>query len=165
MEVEMTAENIDRRAESVQKLHTLLESRADTLVLYNQLAGFRPFDAKLELRELLEEFCESLVDYTASAHFQLYRFIAEGIERRKSVKELADKVYPHISSMTQKILDFNDKYEKATEQEFRQQCLQAFTDHKALDFMFDQVKAIALQHHEGKGEATDDLTAKKEDGE
>ncbi len=34
--------------------------------------------------------------------------------------------------------------EKTTEQEFRQQCLQAFTDHKALDFMFDQVKAIAL---------------------
>jgi CRISPR-associated protein Cas1 len=35
--------------------------------------------------------------------------------------------------------------EKATEQEYRQQCLQAFTDHKALEFMFDQVKAIALK--------------------
>jgi len=35
--------------------------------------------------------------------------------------------------------------EKATEQEFRQQCLQAFTDHKALDYMFEQVKTIALQ--------------------
>lgn len=35
--------------------------------------------------------------------------------------------------------------EKATEQEFRQQCLQAFTDHKALEFMFEQVKAIALE--------------------
>lgn len=34
--------------------------------------------------------------------------------------------------------------ENATEQEFRQQCLQAFTDHKALDFMFDQVKKVAL---------------------
>lgn len=34
--------------------------------------------------------------------------------------------------------------ENATEQEFRQQCLQAFTDHKALDFMFEQVKAVAL---------------------
>lgn len=34
--------------------------------------------------------------------------------------------------------------ENTTEQEFRQQCLQAFTDHKALDFMFDQVKAVAL---------------------
>ena len=36
--------------------------------------------------------------------------------------------------------------EKATEQEFRQQCLRAFTDHKALDFMFNQVKTIALSH-------------------
>lgn len=35
--------------------------------------------------------------------------------------------------------------ENATEQEFRQQCLQAFTDHKALDFMIEQVKAVALR--------------------
>lgn len=35
--------------------------------------------------------------------------------------------------------------EGATEQEFRQQCLQAFTDHSALDFMFEQVKAVALK--------------------
>ncbi|MCW5590131.1 MAG: type I-F CRISPR-associated endonuclease Cas1 [Legionellales bacterium] len=35
--------------------------------------------------------------------------------------------------------------ENSSEQEFRQQCLQAFIDHKALDFMFDQVKAIALK--------------------
>lgn len=38
--------------------------------------------------------------------------------------------------------------ENATEQEFRQQCLQAFTQHKALDFMFEQVKMVALTHHE-----------------
>ncbi len=35
--------------------------------------------------------------------------------------------------------------EGATEQEFRQQCLQVFTEHKALDFMFEQVKWIALK--------------------
>lgn len=35
--------------------------------------------------------------------------------------------------------------ENTTEQEFRQQILQAFTDHKALDFMFEQVKKVALQ--------------------
>ncbi|MEI7995415.1 MAG: type I-F CRISPR-associated endonuclease Cas1f [Methylococcaceae bacterium] len=33
--------------------------------------------------------------------------------------------------------------EKATEQEFRQQILQKFTEHKALDFMFEQVKQQA----------------------
>ncbi|MBA3581154.1 MAG: type I-F CRISPR-associated endonuclease Cas1 [Gammaproteobacteria bacterium] len=35
--------------------------------------------------------------------------------------------------------------ENATEQEFRQQCLLSFAQHKALDFMFDQVKALALR--------------------
>ena len=40
--------------------------------------------------------------------------------------------------------------ENATDQEFRQQCLQAFTDHKALDFMFNQVKALATHGEEFK---------------
>lgn len=35
--------------------------------------------------------------------------------------------------------------EKTTEQEFRQQVLQKFTEHKALDFMFDQVKQQAMR--------------------
>lgn len=35
--------------------------------------------------------------------------------------------------------------ENTTEQEFRQQILQAFTDHKALDYLFEQVKSVALQ--------------------
>jgi CRISPR-associated protein Cas1 len=38
--------------------------------------------------------------------------------------------------------------EKMSEQEFRQQCLQKFTEHKALDFMFEQVKQQALQESE-----------------
>lgn len=45
--------------------------------------------------------------------------------------------------------------ENATEQEFRQQVLQTFTDHKALDFMFDTVKEIALQDY-----STQDIEAK-----
>lgn len=35
--------------------------------------------------------------------------------------------------------------ERLTEQEFRQQCLHAFTQHHALSYMFDQVKAVALK--------------------
>ncbi len=35
--------------------------------------------------------------------------------------------------------------EKMSEQDFRQQVLQKFTEHKALDFMFEQVKQAALQ--------------------
>ncbi|CAH1200506.1 CRISPR-associated endonuclease Cas1 [Candidatus Nitrotoga sp. BS] len=35
--------------------------------------------------------------------------------------------------------------ENTTEQEFRQQILQKFTEHKALDFMFDTVKQVSLR--------------------
>lgn len=42
---------------------------------------------------------------------------------------------------------------KMTEQEFRQQVLQKFTEHKCLDFMFDQVKAQACKNHDVNGEA------------
>ena len=35
--------------------------------------------------------------------------------------------------------------EGATEQEFRQQCLQNFTKHKALDFMFNAVKRVSQE--------------------
>lgn len=45
--------------------------------------------------------------------------------------------------------------ENATEQEFRQQCLQAFTDNKALDYMFNQVKSLAL--HSSETAKRDDL--------
>lgn len=44
--------------------------------------------------------------------------------------------------------------ENASDQEFRQQCLQSFTDHKALDYMFNQVKKLALQ---GKVEEMEDI--------
>ncbi len=60
---------------------------------------------------LLQEFCEALVDYTASAHFQMYRYIEEDTERRQSVRDLADEVYPRIAESTQQILDFNEKYD------------------------------------------------------
>ena len=42
--------------------------------------------------------------------------------------------------------------EKMTEQEFRQQILQKFTEHKALDFMFDTVKTHSLNY---KNEGTE----------
>lgn len=48
--------------------------------------------------------------------------------------------------------------ENATEQEFRQQCLQAFTDHKVLDFMFNEVKRIAFMF------GSTELSEKKEGG-
>jgi len=102
---------IERREESHSKLRALLESRTETLSLLNELVAMRPFKPGHDVQELLQEYCESLVDYTASAHFQLYSFIEEGKERRASVNKLAEAVYPRIAAATQNILDFNEKYD------------------------------------------------------
>ena len=101
----------ERRAKSLGDLHTLIKTRTETLSLLSQLAGMRPFKPEHDVQMVLKEFCETLVDYTASAHFQLYRFIEEGRERRRAVLEVADKVYPRIAETTEKILDFNDSYD------------------------------------------------------
>ena len=40
--------------------------------------------------------------------------------------------------------------EEFSEQEFRQKILQKFTEHKALDFMFEQVKLASQFFRQGK---------------
>ena len=101
----------DRRAKGHQEIDHLVESRTGALALYTQLASKQPFQLEHDTQALLQNFCESLIDYTASAHFQLYRHIDEARERRQPVLAIADQVYPSISETTQKILDFNDKYD------------------------------------------------------
>lgn len=46
--------------------------------------------------------------------------------------------------------------ENATEQEFRQQCLQSFTDHKVLDAMFDRVKDISAMFNTTEKESNEE---------
>jgi len=101
----------ERRARSHYEINDLVECRTDALSLYSELATQQPFKPEHETQRLLQSFCESLIDYTASAHFQLYRHIDEDRERRIPVKDIADKIYPTISQITQNILDFNDKYD------------------------------------------------------
>lgn len=106
----MTAVN-EVRVESRQKMDSLLVARKETLSLYSELAALRPFQEEDDVAVVLQEFCETLMDYTASAHFQLYRFLEDGSERRTNVRNVAEKIYPNISMTTEQFLDFNDKYD------------------------------------------------------
>jgi len=101
----------ERRGTSHDNILTLVSSRTDTLSLYSKLASKTPLSPDKPTQKLLQEFCESLIDYTATAHFQLYRHIDEKKERREPVQNIALSIYPQIASITQKILDFNDKYD------------------------------------------------------
>lgn len=102
---------VERRAQSHKEIDALVESRTETLSLFGKLASRQPFKTDHDTQVLLQHFCESLIDYTASAHFQLYRHLDEDKERRGPVLTVAEDVYPRIAESTQSILDFNDKYD------------------------------------------------------
>jgi regulator of sigma D len=101
----------DRRSGSREKLDVLVSARNTTLSLLTKLASRQPFSPEPSMEKALREFCEALIDYTASAHFHLYRYLADKRERRQSVLEVADRLYPKIVETTDQILRFNDKYE------------------------------------------------------
>ena len=102
----------ERRSESHKLINELVHTRNEMLSMFSQLISHRPFQqVDGDIPKLVEQFCQALIDYTADAHFRLYRFIDERSERRRNIIEVANKVYPKIMNSTQAILDFNDKYE------------------------------------------------------
>lgn len=109
----MTKDKIDtveRRGTTSQVVEHMLSERKQLLGLI-LLASEMTQESSGELdRELLDEFCQVLVDYIASGHFGLYERIVEGTERRRSVSDLAVKLYPRIDETTQVALAFNEKY-------------------------------------------------------
>ncbi|MCU7835127.1 MAG: sigma D regulator [gamma proteobacterium symbiont of Taylorina sp.] len=104
----------ERRVQSHRMAKSLITSRTECLSQYKQLMTYKPFEMNETLQEVLEDFCEVLVDYTAKAHFNLYGYLDEQdgkqSERRQSVLDIADSIYPSLLDNTQKILDFHDQY-------------------------------------------------------
>lgn len=100
----------ERRVQSRTIIESLIASRTETLAQYKDVMTYKPFEMNDTLQEVLEDFCESMVDYTAKAHFNLYNYLEEHKERRQSVLKVADSVYPELVANTQKILDFHDMY-------------------------------------------------------
>ncbi len=100
----------DRRVNSRRIVESLVESRTKTLAQYKEVMTYYPFEIDETLKEVLEDFCESMVDYTARAHFYLYNYLEENKERRTTVLKIADSVYPKLVDNTQLLLDFHDRY-------------------------------------------------------
>lgn len=106
----------ERRTGSRDLVQKLVTERTEMLSLYCQLAGLEPYGNGKNSRvkhsqELLQKFCQVLVDYIAAGHFSLYERIVNGTERRQQISTLAEKLYPRIAKSTEAALDFNDKYD------------------------------------------------------
>ena len=109
---EEVSQFVERRSQSHSLIQELDATRTEMLSLYSHLVGFKPFvELDEDTRDILEEFCETLVDYTLQAHLNLYRFIEEKQEKRQRVVDLAEKIYPSILKTTDIISRFNDSYE------------------------------------------------------
>ena len=107
----------ERRARTQKEIKQLIEERNTVLSQYYNLAktteGYDS-DENTTL-EMVEEFCQELVDYMATGHFEIYRRIEEGNERRDDITRLADKIMPRINDTTQVAVAFNDLYDSTSD--------------------------------------------------
>ncbi len=113
----VSAEN-NRRFRMEQTINDLLTERQEVLVAMCKLAEMESKNVNAEsVLENLKFFSQTLVDYTALGHFEIYERIIDGKERRVKVNRIANQVYPSISATTEYIIEFNDKYDGADDLE------------------------------------------------
>ena len=101
----------ERRTGTQEMIDKLLTERREVLVLFCRVAGLEPYSRTESLDNLLQSFCQVLVDYTAFGHFEVFGHISDGRERRNSVLKVASEIYPDFVEATQVAVSFNDKYD------------------------------------------------------
>ena len=106
----------DRREGTQEMVRKLLDERQEVLMMFCRVAGLEPFKELAPNPNVLQEFCQVLVDYSAFGHFEIYERIVAGRERRGQVVEVAREVYPRIAEASEVAVEFNDKYDSSDHQ-------------------------------------------------
>ena len=101
----------ERRGNTSELINHMLIERQELLTLLLRASNVKTDDASQSDWDVIDEFCQVLVDYIAAGHFGLYDRIVKKQERRKGVADLALQVYPSIDQATQIALEFNEKYD------------------------------------------------------
>lgn len=103
----------ERRARTRREIKQLIAERNTVLSQYYNLASQADqIEAKTDaIVEQLQEFCQEMVDYLAIGHFEIYRRLEEGEERRDDMRGLAEQIYKAITKTTQAAVAFNDLYD------------------------------------------------------
>lgn len=101
----------ERRVITQDLIDKLLTERQEMLVLFCRVAGLEPYRRSDSLDQLLQRFCQVLIDYTAFGHFEVFGRISDGNERRSGVIHVAEKIYPEFVLASEAAVAFNDKYD------------------------------------------------------
>lgn len=104
------------------------------------------------LNDQLSLFCELLMDYLSSGHFEVYeQLLREGSEFNDGSVEEAQKLFPMIQPTTDAALDFNDTYSNMadpTVQEIREFADRLSILGESLENRFSlEDEMIELLHH------------------
>lgn len=116
-----------RKIEQAQKqwggsnklIDSWLNKRQELIINYCQIAGVPPYGEntqQLPDKKDVTEFCNRLIDYVSTGHFEVYREVVSQCETHaKESLHRAEELIPSISLSTEMILEFTDKYADVSE--------------------------------------------------
>ena len=112
----MQSTSVSHYAATDQLIRKWLSDRQAVIVTLNHLCGLRPFSTqsiKEEIAEVLQGFCEKLVDYVSYGHFSIYEKMIAVTERSyHPLARVPSQLIELLNHMTQEALDFADKCQK-----------------------------------------------------
>ena len=146
-------ENLTERVGGNNKLvDRWLLVRKHLLVAYYNLVGLKPGkESFMRLNEkALDDFCQSLVDYLSSGHFNIYERIIGEMEGSTPLLD-ATKIYPQLEANTQQMMDYYDTcLENAIDHDNYLEFQQALSDiGESLEARFaleDKLLALVVAH-------------------
>lgn len=111
-------------------IDTWLEERKTLLVQYCKLAALPPFERTsnaLPGYEDIEAFCETLMDYASTGHFELYDKILDECEQNADNEQWISEVTEKIKATTDTALSFNDSYAELNDEQEMQDFVKNLT--------------------------------------
>ncbi len=149
-------ENLTERVGGNNKLvDRWLLVRKHLLIAYYNLVGLKPGkESFMRLNEkALDDFCQSLVDYLSSGHFNIYERIIGEMEGSTPLLA-ATKIYPQLEANTQQMMDYYDTcLENAIDHDNYLEFQQALSDiGESLEARFaleDKLLALVVAHSVG----------------
>ncbi|WP_430460631.1 sigma D regulator [Thalassolituus sp. LLYu03] len=99
-------------------VHKLIDSwlnaRQELIVEFCRLSASKPLSAEEPLSATLASFCQNLMDYCSTGHFEIYEQLvreAKDYEDEDGL-ELARTLVPQLDTLTTRCVDFNDTYDQ-----------------------------------------------------
>lgn len=92
-------------------VEALREERSALWSLYCQIAEMKPFSDTGQVRPMLSQFSQLLIDYVSLGHFGIYEHVLSDTEGASELLSYAGKIYPVYSSTTESAVTFSERYD------------------------------------------------------